>query len=170
MPKPGNVVDYPLNNMSIVRFPSGGMGKTKRMRQQHITKTSTTFGDDARLLERSSSLKLSISFCVKRPGRNEAGIERYNNNFATMNMVMRRMIFFPTKCLGTLAAPRAVGHASSISMLGELRCSGRRRRRNRDFGLHIFVALDLCRLNSFSPWDRFLVAQRPRHRRPHPRW
>ena len=70
------------------------------------------------------------------------------------------MSFFPTECLNTLTAPRAVGHVTSISVLGELRCSGGRRRRNWEFGLHMVVALDLCRLNKFFPWNSFLIARR----------
>ena len=75
-----------------------------------------------------------------------------------MNTVMRGMNFFQTKHLDTLAAPCAVGHVTSISMLGELRCSGRSRRRHQKLEMHIVVALDPCRLDRFSPWNRFLVA------------
>ena len=161
MTKLGNVVDDLLNNMFIGPFPSDGLGKDRAREtaiyNQHLNNVR---GRLKALRGIVASQIVNLLLREESIGRNEEVIERYNSNFPAMNTVMRRMCFFPTKCLNALTAPRAVGHVTSISMLGELWCSGGRRRRNWEFGLHIVVALDLCRLNNFSSWNRFLVARR----------
>jgi hypothetical protein len=63
------------------------------------------------------------------------------------------MIFvrvFSTKCFHTILAPRARGHVATITMLSELGCSWRLRRRDLDLGLYF----DLLRFNKIiSPID-----------------